>query len=115
VASSIHLLNISPTKTMRNMTPFEAWWKRKLNVICLKNFSCVAYALVASGDRTKNWLRRVKNASLLDIVMKQRVTGCIILYSRSLSFVEILFFMRTMIESKKKIFSMYLVQKMSPC
>ncbi|GKV51031.1 hypothetical protein SLEP1_g57708 [Rubroshorea leprosula] len=31
VATTIHILNISPTKAVRNMTPYEAWWKRKPN------------------------------------------------------------------------------------
>lgn len=32
VATAVHLLNISPTKAVRNMTPYEAWWKKKANV-----------------------------------------------------------------------------------
>jgi len=79
VAIFVHLLSISPTKAIRNMTPFEAWWNCKPNVSCLKFFGCVAYALIASADIALNWTRRVENASLLDIVMKQRVIGCIIL------------------------------------
>ncbi|XP_073114122.1 uncharacterized protein [Elaeis guineensis] len=29
VTTSVHLLNISPTKAVRNMTPFEAWYQTK--------------------------------------------------------------------------------------
>ena len=70
VATSVHLLNISPTKAMRNMTPFEAWWKLKPNVSCLKIFGCVAYVLIAYGNCAK-LDKKSENASLLDTVMKQ--------------------------------------------
>ena len=32
VAVAIHILNISPTKAVRNITPYEAWFHRKPNV-----------------------------------------------------------------------------------
>ncbi|GKV36358.1 hypothetical protein SLEP1_g44499 [Rubroshorea leprosula] len=53
VATTVHILNLSPTKAVRNMTPYEAWWKRKPNVSSLRVFGCISYAMIASNDRTK--------------------------------------------------------------
>lgn len=53
VATSVFLLNISLTKAMRNMTPYEAWWNRKPNVSRLKVFGSIAYSLIDSSDRSK--------------------------------------------------------------
>ncbi|KAL4353579.1 hypothetical protein GQ457_06G019510 [Hibiscus cannabinus] len=48
VATSVYLLNLSPTRAVMNKTPYEAWHKRKPNVSHLRIFGCVAYALVNS-------------------------------------------------------------------
>ncbi|PKA46730.1 Retrovirus-related Pol polyprotein from transposon TNT 1-94 [Apostasia shenzhenica] len=53
VATSVYLLNISPTKAVFNRTPYEAWWKRKPNVSNLKVFGCIAYALINANERGK--------------------------------------------------------------
>ncbi|XP_044478092.1 uncharacterized protein LOC123205234 [Mangifera indica] len=53
VATSVYLLNISPTKAVHNITPYEAWWNRKPNVSALKIFGCIAYAMLTINDRTK--------------------------------------------------------------
>ena len=52
INSTIYILNRSPTKVVRNKTPFEAWNKRKPVVNHLKVFWCIAYALV-SHERDK--------------------------------------------------------------
>ncbi|KAL8112746.1 hypothetical protein AgCh_020161 [Apium graveolens] len=46
IATSVYLLNISPTRDVWNKTPFEAWKGRKPGVSHLKVFGYVAYALV---------------------------------------------------------------------
>ncbi|GMI75663.1 hypothetical protein HRI_001235600 [Hibiscus trionum] len=51
VATSVYLLNISPTRVVLNQTPFEAWMGKKPRVSHLKVFHCITYALVTS--RTK--------------------------------------------------------------
>lgn len=51
VATAVYLLNLSPTKAVRNQTPFEAWTGRKPTVSHLKVFGCIAYALVKTYSR----------------------------------------------------------------
>jgi len=41
---SIHILNRSPTFSMKNMTPEEAWSERKPIMDHLRIFGCIAYA-----------------------------------------------------------------------
>jgi hypothetical protein len=53
VATSVYLLNLSPTKAVLNKTPYEAWYGRRPNVSHLRVFGCVAYALVNSQARQK--------------------------------------------------------------
>lgn len=53
VATSVHLLNPSPTKVVMYQTPFEASKGRKPTVIYLRIFGCIAYALVNSQFRHK--------------------------------------------------------------
>ena len=51
VATTVYLLNISPTRAVYNQTSYEAWKHKKPQVSHLKVFGCVAYALV--NDRSK--------------------------------------------------------------
>jgi len=53
VATSVYLLNISPTKAVMNQTPYEAWHGRKPSVSHLRIFGCVAYALKHPQTRQK--------------------------------------------------------------
>ena len=53
VATSVYLLNISPTKAVMNRTPYEAWHRRKPSVSHLRIFGCVAYALKHPQTRQK--------------------------------------------------------------
>ena len=53
VVTSVHLLNLSPTKVVIHQTPFEAWMDRKPAVSYLRIFGCIAYALVNSQFRHK--------------------------------------------------------------
>jgi hypothetical protein len=53
VNTATYILNRSPTKAVRNQTPFEVWHKRKPNVSHLKVFGSIAYALIPSQSRDK--------------------------------------------------------------
>ncbi|CAL5412844.1 unnamed protein product [Camellia sinensis] len=45
VATSVYLLNLSPTRAVMNRTPVEAWRGTKPSVSHLRVFGCIAYAL----------------------------------------------------------------------
>jgi hypothetical protein len=53
VACLVYLLNQCPTKSVKNMTPQEAWSGYKLSVAHLRIFGCVAYAQVPEAKRRK--------------------------------------------------------------
>ncbi|XP_042974836.1 uncharacterized protein LOC122306472 [Carya illinoinensis] len=50
---SIHILNRSPTFVVQNMTPEEAWSRRRLAVDYFKIFDCIAYAHILDEKRKK--------------------------------------------------------------
>ncbi|GKV39214.1 hypothetical protein SLEP1_g47020 [Rubroshorea leprosula] len=50
---SIHILNRSPTLTVQNMTPEEAWSGRKPGVDHFKIFGCITYAHIPDEKRKK--------------------------------------------------------------
>ena len=50
---SIHILNRSPTLSVQNMTPEEAWNGRKPNVDHFRIFGCICYARIPDQRRTK--------------------------------------------------------------
>ena len=60
VAIAIYLLNRSPTKTVLNQTPYEAWSGKKPQVSHLKVFGSVAYARISPDDRHKLDKKSVK-------------------------------------------------------
>ena len=51
--SSVYLLNVCPTKSVREMTPEEAWSGLKPDVSHLRVFGCVAYAHIPDQRRKK--------------------------------------------------------------
>lgn len=53
VATSVYLLNISPTKAVMNQTPYEAWKGKSPSVSHLRIFGCIAYALINSQTSQK--------------------------------------------------------------
>ena len=53
VHTTIYILNRSPTKSVRNRTPYEAWSGRKPEVSHLKVFSCPAYSLNKAPNKDK--------------------------------------------------------------
>ncbi|GMJ05590.1 hypothetical protein HRI_004228200 [Hibiscus trionum] len=53
VRCAVYLLNRCPTKSVRNMTPDEAWSGKKPGIGNLKIFGCIAYAHVPEQIRKK--------------------------------------------------------------
>ncbi|CAL8138458.1 unnamed protein product [Prunus armeniaca] len=53
IHTSVFILNRSPTKSVKDMTPFEAWHRFKPKVDFFKDFGCIAYAHVPSQKREK--------------------------------------------------------------
>ena len=53
LACSIYILNRSPTKSVKNKVPQEAWSGRSCSVAHLRIFGCVAYAHVPKELRKK--------------------------------------------------------------
>jgi hypothetical protein len=51
VATSVYFLNRCPTRSVQNMTLYEAWSGRKPGVSHLKVFGCIAYAHVPDEKR----------------------------------------------------------------
>uniref|UniRef100_A0ACD6A2Q2 Uncharacterized protein n=1 Tax=Avena sativa TaxID=4498 RepID=A0ACD6A2Q2_AVESA len=43
VKTAVHILNRSPTRSLNNVTPYEAWHKRKPNLCYLRTFGCVVH------------------------------------------------------------------------
>eukprot|EP01018_Ginkgo_biloba_P005003 Gb_41240 [translate_table: standard] len=53
VATSVYLLNRCPIKSVKVMTPQEAWNRRNPIVTHLKVFGCIAYSHVPKDKRQK--------------------------------------------------------------
>ena len=53
VATSVYLLNLSPTKAVQNRTPLEAWKGMQPTVSHLHIFGCIAYTLIPSPQHQK--------------------------------------------------------------
>nr|CAD1817932.1 unnamed protein product [Ananas comosus var. bracteatus] len=53
VACATYLINRSPTKSLKNMTPEEGWSGYKPGVKHLKIFGCIAYAQIPKEKRKK--------------------------------------------------------------
>ena len=51
VATAVYLLNLSPTRAVRNQTPYEAWTGRRPMVSHLRVFGCIAYALIKTHSQ----------------------------------------------------------------
>lgn len=60
VATSVYLLNLSPTKAVPNQTPYEAWTRRRPTVSHLRVFGCIGYALIPSSLHQKLDSKSVK-------------------------------------------------------
>jgi hypothetical protein len=85
-SAAIYVLSKSPTKSLQNKTPFEAWHGMKPNVSHLKVFGCIARVkLVGPGltklvDRSKKMVflgyeSRTKGYRLLDLETNKMVVS----------------------------------------
>jgi hypothetical protein len=53
VSTTVYLLNRAPTKSVVDMTPYEAWYGRKPSVDHLCTFGCVAHVKTVTGHTSK--------------------------------------------------------------
>ena len=53
LSTAAYLINRSPTKTLHEMTPFEAWYGKKPNVSHFRVFGCSAYVHIPKDQRKK--------------------------------------------------------------
>ena len=53
LSTAAYLRNSSPTRAVRELTPFEAWMGHKPNVAHFRTFGCAVYAHVAKDERRK--------------------------------------------------------------
>lgn len=53
VNTAVYLLNISPTRAVKNKTPYESWHGVKPIVSHLRVFGCIAYSLIPSHKLQK--------------------------------------------------------------
>jgi Reverse transcriptase (RNA-dependent DNA polymerase)/gag-polypeptide of LTR copia-type/Integrase core domain/GAG-pre-integrase domain/Domain of unknown function (DUF4219)/Zinc knuckle len=53
VATAVYILNVSPTKALIDITPFEAWTGSKPSVSHLRIFGCIGYGFVEQHKRSK--------------------------------------------------------------
>ena len=60
VANAAYVRNRSPTSSLENITPFEAWWNKKPSVKHLRIFGCKAYSHIPNKFRQKLDNRVVK-------------------------------------------------------
>ncbi len=51
IANATYIRNQSPTTTLKDKVPYEAWWGSKPMVKFLRTFGCNAYALILKGQR----------------------------------------------------------------
>ena len=49
--AQIHVWNLLPTSTLKGMTPYEAWFKRKPDVSHLRVWGCLAYVHIQKDKR----------------------------------------------------------------
>ncbi len=53
LSMATYLRNLSPTKAVKDMTPFEAWKQKKPTVAHVRAFGCKAYAHIPKDERGK--------------------------------------------------------------
>jgi len=60
VVTAVYILNRAPTKSLHNMTPFEAWYGKKPRVDHLRTFGCLVHVKVVGTGITKLYDRSTK-------------------------------------------------------
>lgn len=74
---TVYILNKSPTKSVLNRTPIEAWSGVKPVISHMKIFSCVCYAHVPTKNRSK-FDNKMKDVFLQAMLMVQKGIECTI-------------------------------------
>lgn len=74
IATSVYLINRSPTQAVRNKIPYEVWHEEKPNVNHFKIFGCIVLLLFLHKN-SKNWMRNLKNVCFWATVLSPRPTG----------------------------------------
>jgi hypothetical protein len=49
----VFILNCAPTKSLKGMTPFEAWFRRKPDVSFLRTFGCIGHVKKTKPNLSK--------------------------------------------------------------
>ena len=61
---AVFILNRAPTKALKGVTPFEAWYGRKPSVSFLRTFDCIGHIRKTKPVRTK-----LENMSTLMVLL----------------------------------------------
>ena len=77
LSTAVYLHNRSPTKSVANMTPFEAWTGVKQDVKHLRSLGCMVYAHIPKDERKK--LNPKRRNVFLVMEQKRRDIVCMIL------------------------------------
>jgi hypothetical protein len=64
VTTVVFILNRASTKVLKGVTPFEAWYGRKLNVFFLRTFGCIGHV-----KKTKPFLTKLEDRSTLMVLL----------------------------------------------
>lgn len=64
VRTAVHILNRSPTKSLRGQTPYQAWFGKKPGVKHLRTFGCTAFVKTVGPGSSKLTDRSVRGVFL---------------------------------------------------
>eukprot|EP01018_Ginkgo_biloba_P002869 Gb_33497 [translate_table: standard] len=78
MATTVYILNHSPTKSVKNITPKEAWSGHKPSITHFQVFGCMAYVHIPDKKR-KKLDAKSQLIFLWDILKKLKVIDFIIL------------------------------------
>lgn len=53
VLRAVYILNRAPTKSVKDRTPYEAWFNKKPKIHHLRTFGCVAYVKITKPNQSK--------------------------------------------------------------
>ena len=75
VATAVYIQNRTPTKSVKDKTPYEAWYGKKPSVEHFKVFECIAYAHILDQLR-KKLDDKAEKCVFVGIVMRLRGKDC---------------------------------------
>ena len=70
VTAAVLILNRASMKSLKGVTPFEAWYEHKRDVSFLTTFSCFGYV-----KKTKLFLTKLEDRSTLMVLLATRQGG----------------------------------------